>query len=249
VAKLRAAVLAAGRGVRMGGRGAKTLFPIERHQPLLFYILRGLEKARVEEVLIVTGFHAGDVEDYARKTSPSLNLLFSHNDRYADWGNFHSLRVALEASAGRHLLVVNSDIVVHPVVFSRVATTAGDLVLAVERRDDLDREDMRVQIDGGRVVAIGKNLELASSHGEFDGVSLLRDEAGAAYLARCDEVERTDPSVYYEDVYARILPAVHAAAAPVAAGEYAEMDSPEDVPAAAAVIRSHWSAWDPEPVT
>ncbi|HEY7875548.1 MAG TPA: NTP transferase domain-containing protein, partial [Actinomycetota bacterium] len=41
MAKLRAVVLAAGRGTRMGGGTPKTLLPIDGNEPLLHYILEG----------------------------------------------------------------------------------------------------------------------------------------------------------------------------------------------------------------
>ena len=42
MAPVRAVVLAAGRGVRMGGRRPKTLIPVADKQPLLRYILVGI---------------------------------------------------------------------------------------------------------------------------------------------------------------------------------------------------------------
>lgn len=240
-------MLAAGRGLRMGGRGAKTLFPVGDHRPLLFYILRGLERAGVENVLIVTGFKPADVETFAAEHAGELNTAFVRNARYASWGNFHSVRLALEGSPDDDVLVVNSDVVVHPDVYRRVAACEGDLVLAVEQRDDLDTEDMRVQVEEGRVVGIGKHLDMGVSHGEYDGVSLVRPAAARLYTESCTRLEwagRT--SLYYEDVYAPLLRDVDGRAVAVAAGEYAEVDTPEDVPKAAEVIARHQQAWEEE---
>lgn len=236
-------MLAAGRGVRMGGGLPKTLAPVGPREPLLHYILAGLERAGIDDLLVVTGHRAGDVQSFVdERWSGSITYVF--NARYASWGNFHSLRVALDQSPGFDVLVVNSDVVVHPDVYRRVAGTSGDLVLAVEARRRLDPEDMKVRLRGTLVEGIGKALKETSSHGEFDGVSLVRPGAARPYSEESTELQwRGGTTVYYEDVYARILDRVDARAAFVEAGEYAEVDRPEDLDAAGAVIDRHADAW------
>ena len=62
--KVRAAILAAGRGVRMGGGTPKTLLALGDHEPMLHYILEGLKKAPIDDLLVVTGHRADEVEQY-----------------------------------------------------------------------------------------------------------------------------------------------------------------------------------------
>lgn len=245
MAKVRGAILAAGRGIRMGGVRPKTLLPVGDNEPLLFYLLRGLRKAGVDDLVVVTGYAPDEIGNHVAEHWGDVGLQLVFNARYASFGNFHSLRMALDQSPGFDLLVVNSDIVVHPDVFTRVLETAGDLVIAVERRYGLDEEDMRVRLDGTRVRSISKTLKMAHSHGEFCGVSLLRPAAATHYADVASDVEWTgETSIYYEDVYDRILDRVDARAAEVRAGEYAEVDEPLDMDRAAAVIDRHRSVWE-----
>jgi len=248
VAKLRAAVLAAGRGVRMGGAKPKTIMTLGDHEPLLNFILKGLKQAGVDDLIVVTGFMPQEVASFVTEHWGDEGVSFVRNTRYASWGNFHSARMALDQSPGFDLMIVNSDIVVHPGVFTRVAESPGDLVLAVEERYGLDPEDMRVRLQGRRVTDIGKDLEMQFSSGEFCGVSLLRENAHTAYrdVATAVEWERSS-EIYYEDVYKRMLGRVDARAAEVRPGEYAEVDTPEDVKAAIEVIERHRNAFDGEP--
>ena len=242
MANVRAVVLAAGRGVRMGGTEPKTLIPIGPHEPMLHHILAGLKTAGVEDLLVVTGFQPGKVQDYVQEHWGEATYVF--NARYASWGNFHSVRVALDQSPGMDVLCVNSDIVVHPDVYARVLATRGDLILAVQRRYDLDEEDMRVRLDRDRVRAIGKDLPKRLSQGEFAGVSLLRPVGTNAYLSIASSLEwdaRTH--VYYEDVYGAMLGTVDARAASVEEGEYAEVDLPDDMRFASAVLERHPDAF------
>ena len=243
MAKVKAVILAAGRGVRIGGDQPKTLIPVRGNEPLLYYLLEGLKGAGVDELIVVTGFQAQQVQDYVAEHWEG-EAQFVFNARWASWGNFHSLRVGLDQAPGYDVLVVNCDIVIHPEVFTRVLGKYGDLILAVEKRDDLDAEDMRVRLRGDRVLDIGKGLKRAHGHGEYDGVSLVRPIAAAAYLDVSTELEwRAETDGYYEDVYQRILPLVDARAASVNHGEYAEVDEWTDMEHAAAVIRQNEEAW------
>lgn len=243
MARVRAAVLAAGRGVRMRTVVPKSLISVGDNEPLLYYILYGLRRVGIDDLLVVTGHGASDIQEYvAKHWTDGVSFVF--NARYASWGNFHSLRMALDQSPGLDVLAINSDIVVNPDVFRRVVEGAGDLVLAVERRRRLDEEDMRVELRGDEVRAIGKNLTMPRSHGEFDGVSLLRPEAARLYLDAATDLEwEAMTALYYEDLYSMILGRVDARAAFVEPGEYAEVDVPDDLPAAEAVIERWRDAW------
>lgn len=245
MARVRAVLLAAGRGLRMGGESPKTLLPVGTRAPLAHYILRGLERCGISDLLVVTGFRSRALQDYLDGAWPH-ETTFVFNARYASWGNFHSLRVALDQSPGMDVVVVNSDVVVDPEAMRRVIASDGDLVLAIQQRRDLEAEDMRAQLRGDRVVAIGKDLRIEDSHGEFCGVSLIRPPAARLYLERATDSEwRAHTDIYYEDIYASVLPFIEARAAAVEDGEYAEVDSPEDLAAAGAVIDGHAGSWEP----
>lgn len=230
----------------MGGKEPKTLLPIGDHEPLLTYILKGLEKAGIEDLLVITGFEPDSVQGFVNERWDEAQVSYVFNARYASWGNFHTVRMALEQSPGMNVLCVNSDVVVHPDVYRKVAQTPGDLVLAVQKRPPhrLEAEDMRVHLEGGKVRGIGKNLPMALSHGEFAGVSLVRPPAALQYLSIATNLEwRAATTLYYEDIYGQILPRIDARAALVPGDHYAEVDTPEDVDAAAQVIEANADAW------
>ena len=229
MANVRAAILAAGRGVRMGGTEPKTLLPIGEHEPLLYYLLKGLKQAGVDDLLVVTGFQPGRVQEYVAEHWGEATYVF--NARYASWGNFHSVRLALEQSPGSDLLLVNSDIVVHPEVFTRTMSKRGDLVLAVQQRYSLDEEDMRVRLERDRVLAIGKDVPIRLSQGEFAGVSLFARRGCACTRTSPRRSSGTlAPIATTRTCTATCSIASTCVASEVKEGEYAEVDTPDDVP-------------------
>lgn len=240
MARLRAAVLAAGRGVRMGGGLPKTLLPVRGNDSLLHFVLTALRNAGINDLLVVTGHRPKDVQMFVDENWTG-DVQYVWNPRYASWGNFHSVRVAIDQSPGASLLVMNSDVVVHPDVVTRTRDKDGDLVLAVQRRKHFDNEDMRVELAGDRVRNIGKDLTVPRSHGEFAGASLIRPSAARLYSDLCSEREwRGDTQGYYEDVYRDMIGKADLRASAVESGEYAEVDTPEDQETALQVINAHY---------
>jgi choline kinase len=225
----------------MGGHKPKTLIPLDGRRPLLGYVLDGLARAEISDVLIVTGFQPAAVEEFVGENAENMEVTYVFNARYASWGNFHSVRLAIDQSPGKELLVVNSDIIVNPDVFTRVVASSGDLILAVQSRQNLDEEDMRVELDSDRVRGIGKGIRMVRSHAEFIGVSLLRPAAARPYQEIASDVEwQAQTSGYYEDIYSDLLDRIDVRATLVEEGEYAEVDKPEDVAAAVEVVNRYW---------
>jgi choline kinase len=244
VAKLRAVLLAAGRGVRMGGAGPKALIPLDEKEPPLHYLLKSLEKTGIKDLMVITGFGWQAVEAYLADHSEGFQVGYARNARFASWGNFHSVRMALDQSPGMDVLVLNSDIVIAPAVVERAVASDADLVLAVQRRRRLEPEDMRVELDGDTVRSIGKGIKMVRSHGEFCGVSMIRPRGARAYGDIATALEwRAETGLYYEDVYARMLGSIEARATAVEEDEYAEVDSPEDVAGAVAVVEQNEQSW------
>lgn len=244
MAKLRAVLLAAGRGVRMGGAGPKSLIPLGDKEPPLHYLLKALGKTGIDDLLVITGFGSQAVEAYLAVHAEGLQVAYARNARFASWGNFHTVRMALDQSPGLDVLVLNSDIVIAPAVLERAVSSDADLVLAVQRRRRLEAEDMRVELEGDTVRAIGKDIKMVRSHGEFCGVSVIRPRGARAYGDIATSLQWTaDTALYYEDVYARMLGSIEARATAVEEDEYAEVDSPEDVAGAVAVVERHEQSW------
>jgi choline kinase len=98
-------------------------------------------------------------------------------------------------------------------------------------------EDMRVRVEGDRVLAVSKQLNIRNSHGEYAGVSLLRGEAPRVYGDIGNGLEWSARThIYYEDVYDMMFGRLDSRSAEVKDGEYAEVDTPDDIPAAVEVI-------------
>jgi choline kinase len=229
-------VLAAGLGSRLGGT-PKALFELDG-TALLDRCAAVLADLGFERMAVVTGHGANEIESWWVARPRPLDAIFVHNPRYADLNNFHTLAVACAALPAGRLLVLNADIVFHPAVISDAVMAGGALTLAVEP-GRVDAEALKVRIDDGRVRELGKHLAPDQAFGEFIGVSVLDDAARSAYAAAAARaLDRGETTPYYEDIYSRICGTVDARVSSVEQGAWAEIDTPDDVQPAIAVVRA-----------
>jgi choline kinase len=233
---MKGLVLAAGPGRRLHPLTEalpKTLLPVSDGQTILDLALANLSAARIEDVIVVTGFAAERVEELApeleRRHGVRLELLF--NERAEEWNNAYSLWLAREAFADG-VLLVNGD-TVHPrsVEHTLLAARGPDVLLAVDRQRQLGEEAMKVVLSAnGTLRRISKQIDPASAVGEYIGVALV-EPSGAGPLADALEATwRRDPSLYYEDGFQELADQggeVHVAS--IGAVDWVEVDDHADL--------------------
>lgn len=206
---MKAIVLAAGPGRRLGPLTRdlpKTLLPLGDGGTILDLVLANLAGAGVAEVVVVTGFAAGRVEERLPELEERHGLTVRSvlNERAEDWNNAHSLWLAREVFADGALLV-NGD-TVHPssVEDALLAAHRGGVLLAIDRARAAGEEAMKVSLDGdGKLLRIGKELDPAD--GEYIGVAYLGPDAAGPLADALEATWRRDPSLYYEDGFQELV--------------------------------------------
>jgi 1L-myo-inositol 1-phosphate cytidylyltransferase len=161
-----ALILAAGRGIRFSGRipePHKALVAVAG-QPLLVHTCRILQDLGIRQVIVVAGYQ-GDALRAAFDGRGDLRVKPEFVDN-PQWEKANGLSVL--AAADRlhsNYLLLMADHLFDPsivVSLSRTPLGPGEVVLAVDRQLDriYDMEDAtKVRLSGGRITAIGKNLE------------------------------------------------------------------------------------------
>src|SRR3954463_13554424 len=199
-------VLAAGAGRRLQpdtDNLPKTLLPVDGERTILDVGIANLRAVGLEEVVGVTGFAAGRVderkEELERRHDVRLDLLF--NPKAEEWNNAYSLWCARDRFA-QGVLMVNGD-TVHPAsVEERVleARDGAEIVIAVDTEKPLGEEEMKVHLtDEGLLDKINKGLDPATSQGEYIGVTLIEPAAAEGLADALEATWRRDPGLYYED--------------------------------------------------
>jgi choline kinase len=233
---MRGLVLAAGPGRRLNALTEalpKTLLPLGDGRTILDLLLGNLRSAGLEEVVVVTGFAAGRIEervpDLERRHGVRLELVL--NERAEDWNNAYSLWLARDAFRDGALLV-NGD-TVHPAdVEERLLAARGaDVLLAVDREKALGDEEMKVLVaPDGRLERIHKDIAPERAAGEYIGVALIEPAAAGPLADALETTWRRDPSLYYEDGFQELADrGGNVYVTPIGRMDWVEVDNEEDL--------------------
>lgn len=212
---MKAVILAAGVGSRLApltNDRPKVLVEI-LGRSFLFRQLDLLTHAGIpsRDVVIVGGYRIDRLREELARGGYDCTVVL--NERYEAWNNFYSLLVAEPALAGEDFLQLDGDVVLDEQLLPRMLAAPGEALLAVDRREDLDEETMKVQLAGAqggageaeRVIAIAKPLDPARCAGEYIGVTKL--SAAAARLVFEDLARFPGEGLtheYYEHAFHRL---------------------------------------------
>ena len=237
---MQAVILSAGQGRR--------LLPLTADRPkclidlhgktLLQWQLDALLAVGVGPITVVTGYASDAVEavlagHYAgQPVRAQLNPFFQVAD------NLGSCWIAREAFQGE-LLLLNGDTVFEPAVVQRVlAAPSVPIRLTVDRKTHYDDDDMKVIVDGARLLRIGKHLPVDAVDAE--SIGMLRFSAdGARHFQVAVERALREPDGlrwWYLSVIDRLADEGLVETCSIEGLRWAEVDFPRDLDAARAVV-------------
>ncbi|MBN2223460.1 MAG: phosphocholine cytidylyltransferase family protein [Deltaproteobacteria bacterium] len=182
---MEAVILAAGLGRRLRpilGDQPKCLLEING-QTLLERLICQLRGSGVRQIWIVVGYMA----DMIRERFPSgKGLSYVYNPQYATGNNVMSLYKALDHVRGEFTYIMG-DCIYEDDLLSQVDERDDEVAIAVDFSDRCTGDDVMVSVSDGRVVRIGKKIDVSPTTGYFAGavrigreaLSVLRNELGA----------------------------------------------------------------------
>jgi choline kinase len=228
-------VLAAGAGRRLAPYTdtlPKTLVPVDGDRTILDIALGNLAAAGLDEVVVVTGYAAGALEErkagLEERHGVALELVF--NPKAEEWNNAYSLWCAREHFA-RGVLLINGDTVHPPSVEETLLANRGpEILLALDDAKTLGEEEMKVHLEGDRMTRINKALDPATAQGEYIGLTVIEPAAAEGLADALKATFERDPQLYYEDGFQEYADrGGHVGVAPIGAVEWVEVDDQSDL--------------------
>ncbi len=194
IPRMKAIVLSAGQGSRLlpltADRPKCTLAVAGR--PLLEWQLHALADNGFDEAVVVTGFRAAQVEAIvAGFRRMPVRTLF--NPFYAVSDNLATCWLAREEMTPP-FVIVNGDTLFEAATLRALldGRDGADITLACDRKSNYDDDDMKVVVEGSRLLRVGKKLELARVNGESIGMMVFEAAGAVRFRARLDEIMRRD---------------------------------------------------------
>lgn len=192
---MKVIILAAGRGSRLlplTKELPKCLLPVSPGKSVLEYQLDVLRECGIRDIVVVSGFKT-DMVDEVIKARPvgdgSIENLFNPFFHIAD--NLASCWMT-RAHMSDDFIIVNGDTLFAHGVLDKVLSDAhSPITVTIDRKPDYDADDMKVELDGDRLLAIGKGLPLDRVNGESIGLLTFRGRGPGLYVDALETAMRT----------------------------------------------------------
>ncbi len=207
-------------------------------ETILGRAVRLLSEYGVERIVLATGYREDAVREAMRHVAPGVE--YYPNARYDSTQNSVSLALCRQGARGESFFKLDGDVVFQSGVLARLDSCGAPLAVAVDRGRRLDEEAMKVKVDDARrIVAFGKQINVAESAGESIGIERVAAEATNRVFDALDAaIAGGEEQLYYEDVYSRMIASgeLRAEAVDVADLPWTEVDDRADLDRARALV-------------
>ena len=245
---MKALILGAGQGKRLlplTAQEPKALLKLAGRSVLEWQVL-ALADAGVDEVVFVSGFNSAMVDQALAEIAgriTSCRLRGLHNPFYGVADNIASCWLARGEMSGDFVLLNGDTIFRGTLLEQLLASPPAPVTLAVDHKERYDDDDMKVCLDGERLLDVGKTLPLERVDGESIGCMVFRGEGPALFKHRLEETLRHPQSLnrWYLSVIAELAHEGQAAACSISGQPWCEIDFPADLERAEDMVRG-WMA-------
>jgi len=143
--------------------------------------LMSLKAGGATEVVVVSGFQAAKVRAIAENFKP-LPVRVSHNPFYAHSDNLGTCWI-VRHEMHQPFVIVNGDTMFEPEVFARLlaAPMRFPITLVTNRKPAYDADDMKVILDGERLLRVDKRLDVNAVSGESIGMMRFTEEGARLF--------------------------------------------------------------------
>ena len=238
---VNAVILSAGRGRRLlplTKRRPKCLLPVGGRS-ILEWQVRQMAGAGVNRCTVVTGFGAErvarEVEEMFPRPEDTQTL---YNPYYAFTDNLVSCWHA-RGEMEDDFLLVNGDTLFEPAVLGTMLDSAtAPISLCIATKSEYDSDDMKVQLDGSRLVRIGKDLPAHLTDAESIGMLLFRGDGPQLFRDQLASMIKTGEGnrLWYLSAIDQLAKTGCVSVVSVDGYDWAEVDAPEDLDDATRVV-------------
>ncbi|UCD82242.1 MAG: phosphocholine cytidylyltransferase family protein [Desulfobacterales bacterium] len=237
---MKAVILSAGQGKRLlplTENTPKCILPI-MGQTLIEWQIEELAKCGIEKVSVVVGYRADKVEQILRSHYGPERVRTVYNAAYAISDNLVSCWSAHDEMDADFILL-NGDTLFEAAVLRRLLETPlHPVTVVVSHKGNYDADDMKVELDGCRLVKIGKDLLPDQVDAESIGMILFRNQGPMLFRNALEKALR-NPSAQTKwylsviDEMARTMPVWTCSVNDL---HWCEVDYPADIELAEKVI-------------
>jgi len=209
-------ILCAGYGSRLGNitkDTPKCLIDISG-KCSLGRMLKNFKYSGINKIIIISGYWSSTIESYILSEEfADLDINVIYNANWENTNNAYSLRMA----------VCYQDLI------KELIDYPNKNAMGIVRKKELNEEDMKVQLDGGKVAKVSKELPINQSFGEFTGIFKMSRKLTPFFKDDLDIVLSKNPNAWFEHALVGLCEQKSMWAKDVSHYPYIEIDFPEDL--------------------
>ena len=190
---MKAIILAAGSGKRLGSQGPKCMLKLPTGKTIIQNQIEALRENGIKEIVVVVGFK----KELIMEQNPSVSYVY--NPYYHVTNTSKSLMLALECIEQADIVWLNGDIYLEPELISRVLSASGNNVAV--NTHHCGQEEVKYRTDNrGAISEISK--EVWPCDGECVGVNTISRGCFADFLEGLRRCEQQD---YFEKAIEMVI--------------------------------------------
>ena len=238
---MKALILSAGQGRRLlplTSEIPKCMLSIDG-KSLLEWQVDELERCGIDRVTVVVGYGADRVEGLlsARYRDRPIRTLYNPFFGFAD--NLGSCWIARSEMDGDFLLLNGDTLFEAPVVRRLLASPERAVTVTTDRKPEYDADDMKVKLEGERLLRVGKDIPLDQVDGESIGIILFRGEGPSLFRAGVEHALRFPEAIrrWYLSVIDEMARSMPVWSCSIEGLRWTEIDYPVDLERAGNLVR------------
>jgi len=216
---LKAVILAAGIGSRLGKKLPKSLIVLPNGKTILENQLNALKDAGIKEIMIVIGFKKELIMEYYP------NAMYIYNPMFHMTNTAKSLQLALELIEPDDVIWVNGDVFLEEKVIEKLIERDGNCVAVNKLQCGEEEVKYKTNING-EITEISK--EIVEAEGEAVGVNKICKKKDFQLFLKC--LRKCKDTDYFEKaIEMSIHEGVIFQAVDISGYKCIEVDFPEDL--------------------
>ena len=226
---MKALILNSGMGSRMGvltSNQPKCMTEISSHETILSRQLKMINAGGIDEVIMTTGYHDGNIVQYCNELDLPIKYTFVKNPIYDKTNYIYSIYCAKEYLED-DIVLMHGDIVFENEVFDRVLAS-NDSCMTVSSTLPLPEKDFKAQVKDGMVIKVG--VDIFNEAMGAQALYKLKKDDWLVWLNKIVEFcEADNTKVYAENALNELNGKANIHALDVQNLLCAEIDNPEDL--------------------
>lgn len=240
---MKALILSAGRGHRLlplTVNSPKCILPV-LGRSIIEWQIDTLLTLGIDHIIVVVGYGADQIERILTKRYGPNFVKLIYNPAFAEADNLVSCWAAREEMNEEFILLNGDTLFEAAVVQQLLDEPVQPLTVTIDHKKNYDADDMKVTLDGKRLVNIGKDIEQNKIDGESIGIILFR-EKGCALFRAAIEKALLDPSArkkWYLSVICEMSQSMSVWTCSIEGLSWCEIDYPADLKNAEHILKNH----------